>query len=338
VANNYTPQTWAVAVLQRLGYQPSRGAVQSLVGWARAEGGHWNNQARYNPLNTTQPEPGAGNTGSQGNIKVYRDWNQGIDATVKTLRNGRYGQILSGLRSGDPARVADAIGQTPWGTSGDLVRRTILGTKVSHIPSGGGGGSTAAPSSTTTTTSTTPGVDNSSLRRQLVAGFLAQGGVKNTEATATFAAAYRNAQDVPGQTSRATSTSTSPSPSPSTGGSGPAGSKVLELIHNDGGKGYGIKNGQVVNGQQVFAGVWAGHADHVHVAAGPKTVVALGKLAQSMGLHVGENPHFGGVNPVHVPGSFHYKGEAIDVSGDPRLMDRYARAVERYNRTRQLPQ
>jgi hypothetical protein len=37
-----------------------------------------------------------------------------------------------------------------------------------------------------------------------------------------------------------------------------------------------------------------------------------------MGLHVGENPHFGGVTPVHVQGSYHYKGEAIDVSGDPR--------------------
>jgi hypothetical protein len=34
------------------------------------------------------------------------------------------------------------------------------------------------------------------------------------------------------------------------------------------------------------------------------------------------------VSPVHVPGSYHYKGEAIDVSGDPRKMNEYARRVE----------
>jgi hypothetical protein len=119
--------------------------------------------------------------------------------------------------------------------------------------------------------------------------------------------------------------------------SGAKGSKVLELIYNDGGSGYGIKNGQVVNAAQTYSGVWNGHRNHVHVAAGPQTVVALGKLAQSMGLHVGENPHFGGVDPVHVPGSYHYQGEAIDVSGGAGQMSRYAKAVERYNRTHQLP-
>jgi hypothetical protein len=120
--------------------------------------------------------------------------------------------------------------------------------------------------------------------------------------------------------------------------SGRKGSGIFELIHRDpSGPGYGIKNGQIVNGAQVFSSVWGGHGNHVHVAAGPNTVVALGKLAQSMGLHVGENPHFGGVDPVHVAGSYHYKGEAIDVSGPNRLMDRFSKAVERYNRTHQLP-
>jgi hypothetical protein len=68
----------------------------------------------------------------------------------------------------------------------------------------------------------------------------------------------------------------------------------------------------------------------VHVAAGPKTVVELGKLAQRMGLHVGENPHFGGVDPVHVAGSYHYKGEAIDVSGDAKKMALFAQEVADY--------
>lgn len=106
-------------------------------------------------------------------------------------------------------------------------------------------------------------------------------------------------------------------------------SQLLELIHNTGkGPGFAVKNGQRVNGPQFYSAVWAGHQNHVHVAAGPHTVVRLGKLAQDMGLHVGENPHFGGVAPVHAQNSYHYKGEAIDVSGDPHLMNRYARRVE----------
>jgi hypothetical protein len=68
---------WATGVLRRLGKQPTERNVSNLVGWAKAEGGHTNNDARYNYLNTTQPMPGAGNTGSQGNIKVYRNLEQG---------------------------------------------------------------------------------------------------------------------------------------------------------------------------------------------------------------------------------------------------------------------
>jgi hypothetical protein len=106
-------------------------------------------------------------------------------------------------------------------------------------------------------------------------------------------------------------------------------SPLLELIHNTGsGPGYAVKNGKVVSGTQVYGDVWAGHKDHVHVAAGPKTVVQLGKLAQQMGLNVGENPHFGTVHQVHAQNSYHYKGEAIDVSGDPRKMNQFARRVE----------
>jgi hypothetical protein len=112
------------------------------------------------------------------------------------------------------------------------------------------------------------------------------------------------------------------------GGVPKSGSQIKELFWQ--GKG-GI---DIKNGKRVPQGFVSGHTDHVHVAAGPKTTVRLGKLAQSMGLHVGENPHFGGVHPVHVQGSNHYKGEAIDVSGNPELMRRFAKRVARYQRRR----
>lgn len=122
---NFTEVTWASALLARLGIPITNSNMQAIVGWERAEGGHWHNSARYNPLNTTQPMPGAGNTGTQGNIKVYTSWSQGLDATVKTLRNGHYPAILQSLRNGSPSSVASAIGASPWGTGGGLTAQTI---------------------------------------------------------------------------------------------------------------------------------------------------------------------------------------------------------------------
>lgn len=57
------------------------------------------------------------------------------------------------------------------------------------------------------------------------------------------------------------------------------------------------------------------------------SVVYIGRQAEKkFGLNVGENPAFGGVAPVHVEDSYHYRtdakgrGEAIDVSGAPEKM------------------
>lgn len=123
-----TTTTWAVALLKRLHDPVTPENVRAIEGWEKAEGGHWHNDAKYNPLNTTQPMPGAGNTGSQGNIKIYRSWGQGLDATVKTLHNGHYANILSALHRGNSAEnVASAIASSPWG-SGSLVSSTIAGT------------------------------------------------------------------------------------------------------------------------------------------------------------------------------------------------------------------
>lgn len=48
----------------------------------------------------------------------------------------------------------------------------------------------------------------------------------------------------------------------------------------------------------------------------PGNIVALGHALQRMGYSVGENPAFGGVHPVHVANSWHYKGLALDVNAD----------------------
>ena len=90
--------------------------VAAVTAWEMAEGGHWNNSAHYNPLNTTQSAPGATSMNYVG-VKAYVSWEQGFTATLQTLRNGRYGAILAALARGDDAQaVVDAVAASPWGT------------------------------------------------------------------------------------------------------------------------------------------------------------------------------------------------------------------------------
>lgn len=117
MATDYTPTTWARALLARLGAPTTSANVSAVTAWEAAEGGHWHNSDRYNPLNTTQPEPGAVSTNNVG-VKAYTSWDQGLTATVQTLTNGLYGGILSALSSGQDAdQVVSAVVKSPWGTT-----------------------------------------------------------------------------------------------------------------------------------------------------------------------------------------------------------------------------
>lgn len=78
----------------------------------------------------------------------------------------------------------------------------------------------------------------------------------------------------------------------------------------------------------VHKGSIGGHGTHVHVAGQKEFLRGIGQLAQKMGLQVGENSMFGGETPTsgHADKSFHYKDEAIDVSGGtPAQRARFAR-------------
>lgn len=126
---------FAEQVLERLGIKPTQANVTKFMAWEQQEGGNWHNAAKYNPLNTTLPKPGAGNTGSQGNIKVYTSWAQGVEATAQTLASPAYRGIIANLRSSssDLAPFEAAVNASPWGTK---------------FPGGGkGGGEGRGPSS-----------------------------------------------------------------------------------------------------------------------------------------------------------------------------------------------
>lgn len=192
---------------------------------------------------------------------------------------------------------------------------------------GGAKGTPQQPRASTTTT--TPGVDNSAARGAAIAQFLGD----DKADPLTFAMQVRGLRDTPGTTT----TSAAPRPPAKRPGPGRANtgnpSDLLELYWQ-GRNGINVKNGK-----KVPQGFVTGHDEHVHAAGSPATVIALGKLAKSMGLRVGENPYFTGQAPgpgVHVATSNHYKikvvggkevGEAIDVAGDPKTMAHYAATV-----------
>lgn len=117
------PKQWADAFLARLGItQPTQNQEQTGVDWAAAEGGNWHNTAWYNPLNTTLPTAGSsvlsgGGAAAAAGVQAYGSWQQGMDATISTILEPRYSQIVADLRGNAPeAQTAADIGASPWGT------------------------------------------------------------------------------------------------------------------------------------------------------------------------------------------------------------------------------
>lgn len=110
-----SPSDFAYALLAQLGITSTPGAVQAIIAWAHAEGGNWNNTATFNPLNTTQAESGSHGINSV-NVQAYTSWEQGLAATVATLKNGRYGDILANLATGNAQQIASSASLNTWGT------------------------------------------------------------------------------------------------------------------------------------------------------------------------------------------------------------------------------
>jgi hypothetical protein len=101
-----------------------------------------------------------------------------------------------------------------------------------------------------------------------------------------------------------------------------------------------LERGEYVLNRKAVAAIGQRALDAVNFKGAPRFaaggIVALGRQLQREGYEVGEHPAFGGVAPVHTTGSYHYRGQALDVnddlppfasgSGEPGSLDRlYAR-------------
>lgn len=127
---------WRVDVLGALGAPVSSANLRFLDSWQRQEGGHTNNSARWNWLNTKRgsyPKMGQG-------ISVFPDYQTGVRETAATISNGYYPNIVAGLRAGDPYRNQSVAGDlSTWvsgsRTAGLAYAGRVLGSIVSSSSS-----------------------------------------------------------------------------------------------------------------------------------------------------------------------------------------------------------
>jgi hypothetical protein len=117
-----TRNDWAHHFINAIGAVHCDKNAWVLISWMQAEGG----TAKWNPLNTTQPMPGATNYNWVG-VKNYPSFEVGLEATVKTIKQTHaslgYIPILNGLRNCHRAkRTLRAVEKSAWGTGGLALR------------------------------------------------------------------------------------------------------------------------------------------------------------------------------------------------------------------------
>ena len=126
------------SILKGIGAPISDENMKFFYAWRQAEGG----KARNNPFNTTQSKPGStfynclkkGVSGCKSGVRNYLSSQDGIDATVRTIKNGRYQNIINSLKSGDSAeKSALALKSSPWGT-GELALKVVRGYNSGSSP------------------------------------------------------------------------------------------------------------------------------------------------------------------------------------------------------------
>ncbi len=110
---------WARDFLTKLGMPITSENVKAITAWEQAEG----TKASFNPLATTQSGFAGETKFNSVGVKNYATYQNGIDANVHALTNGRYTNILAALQAGNSATaVAQAIQSSPWGTGGGVLR------------------------------------------------------------------------------------------------------------------------------------------------------------------------------------------------------------------------
>lgn len=117
-------------VLKAIGAPVTPQNLQFLKRWQVHEGGWTNNSATFNPLNTTR---GPGKPINSVGVKAFPNYQIGVRSTAETLLNGRYPNLVAGLRSGNPYSFDLTGDLSTWvsgsPTGGLSYAQRVLGTE-----------------------------------------------------------------------------------------------------------------------------------------------------------------------------------------------------------------
>ena len=118
--NDLEDKNFYAKLLENLGAPITEENMKFMYAWRQAEG----KGGTYNPFNTTWNLPGSTTMNSAG-VRNYKTIEDGLTATVKTLKNGRYDCIVNGLKNDIGAsNIARCESLKTWGT-GDLVAKVV---------------------------------------------------------------------------------------------------------------------------------------------------------------------------------------------------------------------
>ena len=118
--DNLADKNFYAKLLENLGAPISDENMKFMYAWRQDEG----KGGIYNPFNTTWNLPNSTTMNSAG-VRNYASLEDGLVATIKTLKNGRYDCIVNGLKNDIGAsNIATCESLKTWGT-GDLVAKVV---------------------------------------------------------------------------------------------------------------------------------------------------------------------------------------------------------------------
>lgn len=119
--SNSSKIAWTTALLTAIGAPATAANIKSVNSWIDKEsvypGNGHNTGGLFNPLNTTRTASGATDYNSVG-VKNYVSEAQGLSATVATLLQSNYTDVVNALRSGNGLCGQSFQGLLTWSGNG----------------------------------------------------------------------------------------------------------------------------------------------------------------------------------------------------------------------------
>ena len=341
-------QSYMGRVLKRLGVPATPENLSFMVGWAGREGVPQSID-RYNYLGTTLPMDGSYGTNAPG-VQSYPTEDAGVRAHASMLSQSNFAALRRMLASGNPYKLAGdpqvnaamrlwSGGGYSWPLKGGS---PDLGAALTNYPSSPPDSAPEALSAAPTASQGVPG-GISPERLQLLSGRLARGGGFGSRypelAAQLLQRRLGGAADVRVTPPQVEDAKAAPVASGATGGEVPTGPLPYtgaKPVRGALAEAFYDPLGQWDEGRFSSRGI-GNHDDHVHLSVTrAQAMLAAIRKARQMGLDPRENLYSENVDPVHVPGSFHYQtfpgrydgrqlSQGVDVSGDPAKMAAYFR-------------